>query len=119
MLDDEGTFSVARTLIGVAAVSQNETSSPCHDWESLGCLATGGLHGGQWFLEVELRIEAALPSARTFVVSVQLNSDGPILQPITFTTTDSTTVGSTGGFRWDLGSSFNMPLAFTVTVTDA
>ena len=116
---DTGTFSVKHTELGVVATNQNESSSPCLGWGSSECVAEGGLLGGQWFLLVELQLNAASKSTSAYVVSVQIDSDGPVLQPIEFTTTNSTVEGSAGDFCWDLGSSFSTPLAFTVTVADA
>jgi hypothetical protein len=119
MLNDTGMFSVKHTEVGVVAVNQNESSSPCLGWGTYYCVAEGGLSAGQWFLLVELQLNAVPKSIATYTVSVQIDSDGPVLQPVEFTITNSTILGSTGDFRWNLGPSFSTPLAFTVSVAYA
>lgn len=118
-LNDTGTFSVGHTQIGVVAVNQNESSSPCLGWGSSECVARGGLSPGQWFLSFELQFDAIPKSMITYTVSVHIDSDGPVLQPIVFTMANSTVLGSNGDFCWNLGPSFSTPLAFTVTVAYA
>lgn len=118
MLNVAGTFTVRHTEIGVVAVNQNKSSSPCLGWNSTNCIAPGDLYGGQWFLFVELQLNTVSKSTEVFVVSVQVDSVGPTLQPIEFTITNSTITGSTGDFMWNLGPSFDTPFAFTVAVTD-
>ena len=119
VFDDARVFSVEHTQIGVAAVSENGSSSPCSGWGTSGCTGGGGLAAGQWSLSVDLRLDAVPRSMTTYTVSVQIDSDGLALQPIDFTISNSTSQGSTGEFRWNLGPSFSTPLAFTVTVADA
>ena len=119
LLNDTGAFSVKRTQLGVVAVNQTGSGSPCLMWNSTACITTGGLSAAQWFLLVELQLDTVPEPTATYTVSVQIDSDGPVLQPIEFTITDSTVSGSTGDFVWGLGSSFSTPLAFTVTVSGA
>jgi hypothetical protein len=118
MLSDTGAFSVARTEIGVVAVDQNESHVPCLDWGSSNCVAHGGLSAGHWFLLVELQLDALSSQTCTYDVSVQIDSGGLVLQPIGFAIASSTVPGTAGTFSWDLGPSFNTPLAYTVTVTN-
>lgn len=118
-LDHAGTFSVEHTESGVVAVSQDERSSPCVGWGSSDRVAEGVMPGGQWFLlVVELQLNTVSKSVHTYILS-EVNGVGPVLQPIEFTITNSTVVDSTGNFCRDLGSSFGVPLAFTVTASDA
>jgi hypothetical protein len=119
LLNDRGAFSVKHTQLGVIAVNQTGSRSPCLAWNSTDCVATDGLFAAQWFLEVELQLDLVPKSTATFAVSVQIDSARSVLQPIEFTVGNSTMSGSTGEFIWDLGSSFSTPLAFTVTVSDA
>jgi hypothetical protein len=118
MLNDSGTFSVERTEIGVVAANQNESSSPCTGWGSYECIAKGGLSGGHWFLLVELRLDTVPRPSDTYAVSVQVDSEGEVLQPVEFAIPSPAITGSVGDFSWDLGSSFNTPLAYTVVVSD-
>jgi hypothetical protein len=116
IVNDTGTFSVKHTELNVAAANQNGSSSPCLGWGSTDCLASNGLSAGQWFLLVELQLNAVTKSTATYTVSVQVESNDTDLQPIEFVVTNSTVSGSLGDFCWNLGPSFNTPFAFTVTV---
>ena len=119
LLNDTGAFSVKHTELDVVAVNQSGSRSPCLTWNSTGCVATGGLLAAQWFLLVELQLNAAPKSTATYEVSVQMDSGGPVLQPIEFALTNSTIPGSTGYFAWGFGSSFSTPLAFAVSISNA
>jgi hypothetical protein len=118
LLTDTGAFSVKHTQLGVIAMNQTGSRSPCLVWNSTACVAAGGLSAGQWLILVELQLNTVPISNGTYAVSVQIDSDGPVLQPIEFIVTNSTISGSTGNFYWDLGTSFSTPLAFTVSVSN-
>jgi hypothetical protein len=118
VFNDAGTFSVVDANLGVAPTNQSANDSPCLKWGSTQCISVGGLSAGHWYLSVELRLNTAPTATTTYSVSVQVDSNGPPLQPIEFAITNSTAMGSTGRFCWDFGTSFSTPLAFTVGVQE-